>query len=100
VPKAVIYALHGYSGHSDRDFKNLVVRFAHQGYQVYAMDHEGHGKSDGLHVYISDFNNLVLDARQFIAETEASQEIKEGQKKKEICPWIIDGRWNCPAIGA
>lgn len=29
------------------------------GYAVYAMDHPGFGLSDGLHGYISDFDEIV-----------------------------------------
>jgi len=82
VPKTVVYMFHGYAGHSDREFKDMAVRIARQGHYVYAMDHEGHGRSDGLHVYIEDFNNLILDANQFIVQTEASYESTKEQKKR------------------
>ncbi|XP_056163295.1 caffeoylshikimate esterase isoform X4 [Syzygium oleosum] len=39
--------------------QGIARRFASQGYAVYALDHPGFGLSDGLHGYISSFDELV-----------------------------------------
>jgi acylglycerol lipase len=44
--KAVLLVVHGLGEHSGR-YKNVVDHFAPLGYAVYALDHIGHGKSEG-----------------------------------------------------
>ncbi|MFC1838027.1 alpha/beta hydrolase [Thermodesulfobacteriota bacterium] len=63
-PKAVILIAHGYAEHSGR-YMNVVNHFIPSGYQVYALDHRGHGKSDGKLDDISDFSIFVADLRKF-----------------------------------
>jgi len=36
-------------------------RLVKAGFAVYGVDYEGHGKSDGLSAYISNFDRLVDD---------------------------------------
>ena len=50
-PEAILLIVHGYSEHSGRYF-NLAKYFVSFNYGVYALDHIGHGKSDGHRVYI------------------------------------------------
>lgn len=40
-------------------FLGIARRIAGSGYGVYAVDHPGFGLSDGLHGYISNFDDLV-----------------------------------------
>lgn len=40
-------------------------RLAKDGYGVYGIDYEGHGKSDGLPALVTDFNLLVDDCSQY-----------------------------------
>lgn len=42
-------------------FAGIARRIAQSGYAVYAVDYPGFGLSEGLHGYISDFDELVDD---------------------------------------
>ena len=53
-PKAVLLIAHGLAEHSGR-YMNLVNHFVPNGYAVYAIDHFGHGKSEGKRVYVERF---------------------------------------------
>src|SRR5437762_13765881 len=44
--RAVLLVAHGYAEHSGR-YDNLVRYFMPRGYAIYALDHRGHGRSDG-----------------------------------------------------
>lgn len=63
-PKAVVLLLHGLAEHSGR-----YVRFAEAltdaGYGVYALDHRGHGKSDGKRTYVKSYADYQRDILQF-----------------------------------
>jgi len=63
-PKAVILVAHGLAEHSGR-YKNLVDYFVPKGYAVYALDHRGHGKSEGTRSYIDNFNDYLIDLKTF-----------------------------------
>jgi acylglycerol lipase len=61
-PKAVLLVAHGLAEHSGR-YKNLVDYFVPKGYAVYALDHRGHGKSEGQRSYVDNFNDYLIDLR-------------------------------------
>jgi len=63
-PRAVILVAHGLAEHSGR-YKNLVNYFVPKGYAVYAPDHRGHGKSEGIRAYVDNFNDYLIDLRPF-----------------------------------
>ena len=63
-PKAVLLVAHGLAEHSGR-YKNLVNYFVPKGYAVYALDHRGHGKSDGLRCYVDRFSDYLVDLKTF-----------------------------------
>ncbi|CAI7923605.1 unnamed protein product, partial [Closterium sp. NIES-54] len=48
-------------------FQATAERLASEGYGVYGIDFEGHGRSDGLSVFIPDFNTLVDDSIAYFA---------------------------------
>lgn len=52
--KAVLLIAHGYAEHGRR-YDALARRFAALGYHLYALDHWGHGRSDGRRGYVPDF---------------------------------------------
>lgn len=62
--KAVLMVAHGYAEHSGR-YMNLVNYFVPKGYAVWALDHRGHGKSDGERVQVDDFHDYVIDLKTF-----------------------------------
>jgi acylglycerol lipase len=63
-PKAVLLVAHGLAEHSGR-YKNLVDYFVPKGYAVYALDHRGHGKSEGRRSYVDNFNDYLIDLKTF-----------------------------------
>jgi len=63
-PKAVLLVAHGLAEHSGR-YKNLVDYFVPKGYAVYALDHRGHGKSEGTRAYVDNFNDYLIDLKTF-----------------------------------
>jgi len=56
--KAVLLVVHGLGEHSGR-YMNVVNHFAPLGYAVYALDHIGHGKSDGAREMVDRFADFT-----------------------------------------
>lgn len=63
-PKAILMISHGFGEHSGR-YGNLVKQLVPAGYAIYALDHRGHGRSDGQRVHVDDFNEFVIDLKTF-----------------------------------
>ncbi|MBM3154159.1 MAG: alpha/beta hydrolase [Chloroflexi bacterium] len=63
-PKAVLLVAHGLAEHSGR-YKNLVNYFVPKGYAVWAIDHRGHGKSEGMRSYVERFGEYLADLKTF-----------------------------------
>jgi len=63
-PKAVLLIAHGYAEHSGR-YMNVVNYFVPKDYAVYALDHRGHGRSDGERVKVDDFHDYIVDLKTF-----------------------------------
>ncbi|MGW0018062.1 alpha/beta hydrolase [Rhodococcus sp. NPDC003382] len=59
-PRYVVLLCHGYGEHSGR-YEYVATRFAADGATVYAIDHVGHGLSDGERVLVEDFEKVVDD---------------------------------------
>jgi alpha-beta hydrolase superfamily lysophospholipase len=59
-PRAAIVLVHGLGEHSGR-YGHVVARLVQEGYAVYALDHRGHGRSDGPRAFIEDMDNVVAD---------------------------------------
>lgn len=54
LPKAVVLLAHGYAEHAGR-YQHVARRLTDSGYAVYAVDHWGHGQSDGEGGYVPRF---------------------------------------------
>lgn len=55
APKAVVLLAHGYAEHAGR-YGHVAKRLTDAGYAVYAVDHWGHGKSDGEGGFVPRFS--------------------------------------------
>ncbi|RNL66667.1 alpha/beta hydrolase [Zhongshania marina] len=64
-PKAVLILVHGLAEHSNR-YMGIANYFTEQGYAVYALDHEGHGHSQGLRGYINSFDDFLTTLDQYL----------------------------------
>ena len=55
APKAVVLLAHGYAEHAGR-YAHVAKRLTDAGYALYAVDHWGHGKSDGQGGFVPRFS--------------------------------------------
>ncbi len=69
-PRASVLLVHGLAEHSGR-YENLVTALVPQGFAVYALDHRGHGHSDGQRAYVERFAHYVHDLDTFFEMTLA-----------------------------
>lgn len=64
TPKAVVQIMHGFGEHSGR-YTNVVNELVPRGYIIYIMDHRGHGKSEGIQLYVKKFDEYIEDQKIF-----------------------------------
>lgn len=72
APRAVVLLVHGVGEHSDR-YQHVAAHLVGRGYAVYAIDHRGHGRSDGDRAFIRDFQQYVDDLRLLFEQIRAEQ---------------------------
>jgi acylglycerol lipase len=58
--RAVVVIAHGVSEHSGR-YHHVAAPLASQGYAVHALDHRGHGRSEGPRALVDRLQNVVAD---------------------------------------
>jgi acylglycerol lipase len=63
-PKAVVLLLHGLAEHSGR-YGHVARALTAAGCAVHAVDHRGHGKSDGKRTYVKSYSDYQRDILQF-----------------------------------
>ncbi len=63
--RAVLVIAHGLGEHSGR-YGNLLKSLAGKKISVFAIDHRGHGKSDGKRGHIDSFMDYVYDLKLFV----------------------------------
>ena len=63
-PRAILLVVHGLAEHSGR-YQKLAERFVTLNYGVFALDHQGHGKSEGLAGYVTRFHDYLIDLETF-----------------------------------
>jgi acylglycerol lipase len=72
TPRATLLLAHGYAEHSGR-YANVVDHFVPRGYAIYALDHRGHGKSEGARVEVDAVQQYIDDLKTFHDLTRAEQ---------------------------
>ena len=68
--KGIVVIAHGLAEHSGR-YQHVAEYLNQADYGVYALDHYGHGQSDGRRCYFNDFHQPVRDLAQFIQFVQA-----------------------------
>jgi alpha-beta hydrolase superfamily lysophospholipase len=69
APKAILLLVHGAGEHSGR-YLHVAEFFVEQGLAVLALDHRGHGHSDGKPGHIDVFDDYLVDLAVFHNEVE------------------------------
>ncbi|KAG2300115.1 hypothetical protein Bca4012_011723 [Brassica carinata] len=64
-PIGIVAVVHGFTGESSWFLQLTSILFAKSGYITCAIDHQGHGFSDGLVAHIPDINPVVDDCISF-----------------------------------
>jgi acylglycerol lipase len=64
-PRAVVVIAHGASEHSSR-YAHVAERLVGAGYGVYALDHRGHGRSQGKRAQLDRLDHVIADLREFV----------------------------------
>jgi long-chain acyl-CoA synthetase len=78
---AIVVLIHGLGGHSGI-LSNVVEYLVPQGYEVYAMDLRGHGRSQGQRGHIDDWQEFRADLRAFLAQIRS---------QRAHCPIVLWG---------
>lgn len=63
-PKGLVIVIHGYGEHSGR-YMNVVNALVPEGYAIWALDHRGHGKSEGKRCHVERFTDYLEDVAIF-----------------------------------
>ena len=69
-PIAVVMLIHGLGEHSGR-YAHVADALTDAGIAVHALDHRGHGKSDGKRTFVKSYDEFMKDLVQFRAHVEA-----------------------------
>jgi acylglycerol lipase len=73
-PRGIVFLLHGITEHSGRYAAVGQGLADSHGFWVYALDHQGHGQSEGDRCYFERLAHVVEDALQFVlAESEPAR---------------------------
>jgi len=75
--RARMVLAHGLGEHSGR-YAHVIDRIVKTGVSVWALDHRGHGKSEGLRGHILSFDEYIFDLKQMI--TIAQKDIPPDMK--------------------
>jgi len=70
-PKAVVVIVHGFNSHSGY-YQWTAEQLTDSGYETYALDLPGRGKSDGERFYIADINEFVDNVDKLVSIVKAA----------------------------
>jgi len=68
--RGVVFVVHGIGEYSGR-YRHVAEAFTSAGLATYAIDHRGHGKSDGDRIFFTDLQQFVDDLRQLFDMVKA-----------------------------
>ena len=75
-PTGVVMLAHGYGEHARR-YDHVAQRFGEGGLITYALDHRGHGRSEGKRVYLKNMSEYTDDFHHLVGiATAAHPELK------------------------
>ncbi len=80
-PKAIVVLSHGYAEHAGR-YAEMAAKFNQSGFDVWAIDHYGHGQSEGKRAEVDDFNLFPDDLHLFI-HTQVLPSLNSKKDKNE-----------------
>lgn len=69
-PKAIVLVVHGYGEHCGR-YTHVIEALAHAGFAAYALDHCGHGQSEGLRAYFDSFDQPITHLKEYMDRVKA-----------------------------
>ena len=72
TPRAVVVLAHGLAEHSGR-YGHVAEHLVAHGYAVYALDHRGHGRSQGRRAQVGRMDYVVDDLHRFAAQVREDQ---------------------------
>ena len=64
-PRAVVVLAHGAGEHCGR-YAHVAARLVGEGFALHALDHRGHGRSEGRRAYVDRVANAVADLDQLV----------------------------------
>jgi alpha-beta hydrolase superfamily lysophospholipase len=64
-PVGTVVVVHGYAEHSGR-YAHVAAALSEAGYAVWALDHRGHGRSEGDRAIVAQFEHFVVDLAAFV----------------------------------
>lgn len=65
IPRALVFIVHGAGEHCER-YDWVAQRLVAEGYSAFALDHQGHGRSEGERHDVLQFDDYVDDVIQFV----------------------------------
>lgn len=71
LPKAIVLLAHGYAEHAGR-YDHVAKRLTDAGYAVYAIDHWGHGRSDGTPGFVPRFTAFTDGMAELLTLVEVN----------------------------
>jgi alpha-beta hydrolase superfamily lysophospholipase len=71
TPKALLLLVHGYGEHLGR-YRHVAAYFVGKGYAVFAIDHRGHGQSEGLRAYVERFDQFITDLHRYVVQIKGA----------------------------
>ena len=70
-PRGAVVLVHGYGEHIGR-YEHVAAALNEAGWNVFGLDHTGHGRSEGAQVLIPDFTPVVEDVHAVVERAHAA----------------------------